>query len=495
MSEHLTNLIDRYVDRRNEDRPIGRELSSETKACYVHIAMALRAYLGREPTINDLTHHQVNAWLGDLLKTGRSAYTVKSYRTRVLVLMRFVKSEGRMSNAEPDRVRRIHCDRLEIKGYGTGAMLQLLNAAAEMKGVVKRTGINRRIYLVSMLLLMWNIGCRIGDIKTIRVSKFDSTGRLWVFENKTRKSRWHRLHPITRDAIAACIAAAPAREFIWPGYSSRNICRMFVEFAKAVGVGGSSKYIRRGSASAFDRLSPGQGWRFLNHSDPRVFEQHYRDAELSGDDQLMPPALPCSEAIVRLCNPQVNKPAPKRKPSSPSRPTYSSPAVVPLAEAAKDALSQHPFTDAHLAVVVSHLSAIGITQRQLAEWWGVAFKRYQDFRYGYRQITLQAADRLRRAFMLPTQAVACEGPIPLGSLAATPDIAERLAAKQFEAAELKAICSYIKQSLGITKQQLAISIGVFPMNLHRMEHGRMPVANEVQAKLRGLFDLNESDAA
>jgi integrase len=491
----LTELLDRYIAAKNEDRPIGCELSPQTRRAYLLAIQSYAALLGRAPTIEDLSPERITDFLAAKLANAISPYTVKNYRTHLRVLMRFAKREG-LSTHDPDRVRRVHCPRLQVRGYSVTDMQQLLTAVSKLVGVVRGTGISKRIYFSSMILTMWDIGCRIGDIPRIEASKFDpAVGRLWVFETKTRKSRWHRLYSITVEAIRACLVEDPERRLIWPGYQPRCFYRVFGYIADKAGVGGTSRFIRRGASSELDRLHPGQGWRFLNHSCPQVFENHYRDADICGDESLSPPELPIDARIAALyvpAKPPRASRANREKAPTPQKPAYSRPSEVALTEEVREALGHHPMTDANLAVLVGHLTAHGITQRQLAEWWGVAFKRYQDFRYGYRMITLTAADRLRRTFDIEPQGMIADHLVGLGSLRATPEIAGLLAG-QMGASELRAVCDYVKQSLGIPKWRLAASMGINGNYLLQMCSGRVPCT--VQQKLCELFAIEQSEVA
>ncbi len=485
----LLGIVDCYIDSRNQDRPIGHELSPATRTHYVECVNSFRRHLGREPIINDLRPEYVNQLLAKLLESGLSPYSVKSVRTGLRALMRFAKREG-IIDVDPERLRRVHCPRLEVKGFGEASMLHLLAYVATLRGKVRNVGARKSVYYTAMLLTMWNIGCRVGDVPRIEVAKFDPNGRLWVFEVKTRKSRWHRLHDTTTQAIAACIAESPERELIWPGHrTGRALGFWFSETIKRAGLSGTSRFIRRGASSELDRAQPGMGWRFLNHSCPRVFEDHYRDTEICQDDALAPPELPVHEAVARIC-------APKRKPKrvaeakpKPAKPVFTHATEVPLTDEVRTALLVHPLTDVELALLVGHLTAHGISQSKLAGWWGVAFKRYQDYRYGYREITLASADKLRRAFDLPLQSRPDDGVIPLGSLPATPEIAEALTAPSFGANELDCVVSYAKRQLGIRNWKLAHNIGFHANYVQRMRAGSLPVSSGMQERLRELFEV------
>jgi integrase len=290
----LRRLLKAYIAARNEERPINRPLAPSTPRHYRETIRAYEKHLGYSPTLADLDPKRINGFLVALSKTMLSTYTIKNRRTGLRAFLRFAVREG-LVDFNPDKLRRVYTEPLEPKGYDAAAMQKLLATAAGMKFVQRRTRIKQSTYWMSLLLLLWNTGIRLGDVVRIRVDKFVD-GRLWIHEKKTGKSRWHVLQPTTREAIEACIAENPNREFIWPGYDIRHLSRAFSALAKRAGVGGTSRYVRRGAASELERLQPNMGWRFLNHSTPTVFEKHYACQMIIGDSQLAPPELTMAQA-------------------------------------------------------------------------------------------------------------------------------------------------------------------------------------------------------
>ena len=91
--------------------------------------------------------------------------------------------------------------------------------------------------------------------------------------------------------VAACISLDPERELIWPGHNAKSLARCVNRIIRASGLPGTTRWIRRGSSSDVDRLHPGQGWRFLAHSTPTVFENHYRVASICDDGAIAPTQL------------------------------------------------------------------------------------------------------------------------------------------------------------------------------------------------------------
>jgi hypothetical protein len=118
-------------------------------------------------------------------------------------------------------------------------------------------------------------------------------GCLTVIQEKTGRQVRHRLRPETIRAIDACCAVGGDRRPIWAGFVSRR--RFFPGFkclVKAAGLSvGTSKYIRRGSASEVERIRPGAAPAHLGHRTPEMFTRAYRVERIVGKDLPMPPAI------------------------------------------------------------------------------------------------------------------------------------------------------------------------------------------------------------
>ncbi len=286
----LEKLIETYIASRNEERPIGQELAARTQ---LHLADCVRAYgawLQHEAVLTDLNPLSVNDFLRWLIEAGQSPYTARNRRSGLLVLWRFAERSG-LTDEQSTRVRRVHCPTLQVDGYAIDQAQVLLSRASELRGTIRYTKIPRRIYWGSLLPTKWDFGLRAGDVLGVRVVDFNPDGQLWVYEHKTGKRGWRILRPETRDAIAECVAVSPNREFIWPGLRPRSFYRAFSRLAKASGLPGTSRWVRRGSSSEVEKLHPGAGWRFLNHSNPDVFEKHYRVRRICDSNPLLPPSI------------------------------------------------------------------------------------------------------------------------------------------------------------------------------------------------------------
>lgn len=285
----LADLAGEYVIARNGEKPIGRELSAKTRSHLLECVAAFSRWLGRPAFVDDLSAEAMNTFLLDCIAAGRSPYTAKCRRTGLMVLWRFAQ-RLQLSTVQPG-VRSVDCPPLAIDGYDLGRMDALLTFVQKMRGTVRYTGVPRSIYWDSCLRTKWDAGLRAGDMTRIQSEHFDSSGWLWANESKTHKGGWLPIQLSTAQAIVECLSRRPGRDLIWPGYSPRTFCRAFSKIAKESGVNGTTRFVRRGASSELESKHPGEGWKFLRHSCPQLFQRHYRVGKIVDRCSPRPPEL------------------------------------------------------------------------------------------------------------------------------------------------------------------------------------------------------------
>lgn len=287
----LHNVLHDYVDWTNSTRHLGRDIAPRSIQAYRHCLNNYGTYLGRQPTVADLRPEIMNAWLAHMLAIGMSPRTVNHRRIHVGTIWRYC-NRVKLTSVRPDDVRRVHQTALRPRGYTAEQAATLLAHAVQLDGCMRQSGIPRRLFIGSMVAVLWDTGVRCGDISRILVKNFDpSVSRLYVVESKTGKSGSLALRPATCELVAACIEATEPRELIWPGLLPLAIARTIRRTARGAGLPGGAKWIRRGSASEVERLHPGCGWRFLRHSDQSVFERFYHDITVSKAQDYLPPSI------------------------------------------------------------------------------------------------------------------------------------------------------------------------------------------------------------
>lgn len=303
----LRDFIDTYVEKRNAERPIGKEIKPRSRQNLQETVQVFSSWLARPATMSDLVPTTINRFLSEYLAAGLSPYTVKHKRTILVLLLRRAVRLG-LAFSDPKDVRSVHRSSLKIDGYDKGEMEQLIEVCATLTGVLPKTGLPKSIYFASALLTLWDLGCRLGDLSEIEVQDFDKRGCFHVQEQKTGKVRTRMLHSSTSGLIAALIAIDPDRRKIWPGLTGRGSwSRRILQIARAAGLPGSAKWIRRGAASMVESQRSGSAWRFLNHSVPTLFERHYRVERIVDPDPISPGEIDIPASISEANHPRVPK--------------------------------------------------------------------------------------------------------------------------------------------------------------------------------------------
>lgn len=94
------------------------------------------------------------------------------------------------------------------------------------------------------------------------------------------------------DAIDRCMADQPNRCKIWPLWGSRwSFYRHYRKLVAAAGVRGTSKWLRRSSATALERICPGSAMGHLGHKTPGLAYRHYVDPRMLQCGRPLPPEL------------------------------------------------------------------------------------------------------------------------------------------------------------------------------------------------------------
>lgn len=285
----LTDLIPRYIDDRNRERPVNAPLAAGSRRHYEESVATFSRYLCRPATTADLSDDTLNRFLRHLFVNGRSEYTVKNRRTGLLVLWRFA---ARLKLVQPpEDVQRVRLNQLSIKGYDEKDIKKLVEYVSAMRGMVRTAGLRKCDWWETFILVAWETGVRAGDLGAIEVGHLDQDGWLWIVEHKTSKRGWRLLRPSTVERLRFFIDWDRDRQFIWPGYSRRWLHKTFSAIARGAGVDGSLRWIRRGAASSVESEHPGAGWRFLRHSVPTLFDKHYRVDKIVEQKPLAPPEI------------------------------------------------------------------------------------------------------------------------------------------------------------------------------------------------------------
>lgn len=244
-------------------------------------------WMGSMIDLSEIASKDANAWIADLLESGRSPYTVDSYRRSLLTVWREAYREH-LTDESPVRLRSVRKPRKIVEAYTQAEINKLLVAASHLKGWHK-DGVPAKDYWAAIILLAYYTGLRRGDLWLLRRSQLRGN-MIRIVQSKTG-------HPvpcsIPLPAMEAIEKLQDTGDFVmpWP-YVRDQFGRRFKKLRIAAGVKrGTFKWIRRAAGSYAEREQPGAGARLLGHKSDRTFQDWYNDTSISQVHPISPPPL------------------------------------------------------------------------------------------------------------------------------------------------------------------------------------------------------------
>lgn len=248
-------------------------------------------FAGRQIGIDELSDDLLNGWLVARKQEGRSPATIRGNRTSILTLWYAAYEDGLIQGLprrvrvikQPDRVP--ECWTLEQLG-------KLLAACDRLEGRFRNLPVSKRLYARSLINAKYDTALRLSDVLSIERDWIWPGGYVSIVQSKTGRAHRVQFRETTLAEIAEVTEALPNRRLIWPAFAQRR--RFYVFFRQLVrdaGLRGTSKWLRRSSASYFERENPGAAWRHLGHTGPGLDREHYLDPRVSYPAMPLPPAI------------------------------------------------------------------------------------------------------------------------------------------------------------------------------------------------------------
>lgn len=255
-------------------------------------ARSYEAFQGGRAEWSEVCDEKVNGWLAHLQGSGLKPVTVSAKRRALLTLWRAAHDEN-LVDRPPYKVKRIKCPERVPIAFLLSELKQLRDAAAGLEGDYPKIGIPKAIWWLSFLDFKYDTALRLGDVLSIERKDIWPGGRVSIVQSKTGHSHSVRLRPRTIEEIDECMSYGRTRAIIWPIWCRYNTWfQHFNEVRLAAGLkAGTSKWIRRASASYVERDNPGCGSRHLGHRSPGLAVKHYFDPRIVGRDPVLPPEI------------------------------------------------------------------------------------------------------------------------------------------------------------------------------------------------------------
>jgi integrase len=310
----LAELFERYADLRN--------LDAKTIALYGMLLERLRAFLGHEPTVDDLDDLVISRYLRHRATHTRKGKTIRPatvQKDKVMLAAAWnLAARKRWAKDFPELPRIKVAKSIPTgRAYTAADVAQLVRRAKRRQG---RTGGHPSAWWWSTLIYMaYCTGERASALLSLRWGELDLERRRVRFLGHTRKGSTHDIERDYTADLAAMLAARRGRpeDLVWPWdrckgslwTSLKLLCRL-------AGVQYRGFHGLRRTRASYAALAGGTAaaTQVLDHSDPKM-QERYVDSLICPTEQASVDVMP----PLDLTEPPT-KPADPPKESSGDRP-------------------------------------------------------------------------------------------------------------------------------------------------------------------------------
>lgn len=251
-----------------------REVSSRYRESLLRTVR--QAAAGGVENVTDLQSALVNKFLQNL---STAPTTRQNVRRELLTLWRWAFEEG-ITDDPPLRVFRIKSPVRPVQAWSL-AELRAMVACAESDmtciGGLHSKRINE--WLPGWIVIAYDTALRFGDVLDLQDTNIRN-GTVCTTAHKTGKPLVRTLSGHAQQwAQSLSLGSPDGTLFKW--FLTRR--RAFIamrHFLDRHKYAGSFKYLRRACATYVEMQSPGEAWRYLQHSVPTLVQRHYVDASL-----------------------------------------------------------------------------------------------------------------------------------------------------------------------------------------------------------------------
>lgn len=260
--------------------------SPKTRLQYSYAIQSFGVCLGKSPTLDDLDDDKVTVWLGSLLDSDLSVYTVREKLGRVLTLWRWCAAR-RMVQAWPT-VQRPEPPEIVPVAMTVAELRSLFDASLREGGWIGP--IKAWEWWPAYLQFIWNSAERMSAAMAMRYEWVNLDRGIVVIPGDVRKGRRkagvYHLWPRTVQLMRKI--AEPRREmfFPWP-FSTATYWHRFGRICRRAGLPDDRKHKTHGirCTHATHRYLAGQdATASLMHDSPETTRKHYFDKSFRDPD-------------------------------------------------------------------------------------------------------------------------------------------------------------------------------------------------------------------
>lgn len=284
-----TSLLS-FVDQYTLEKIVTPEYADVLRRAARH----LDRHAGGTVRLAELSDDLLNTWAAAQREAGSKQKTIRNKLGAVLALWRHAWQTHRVAHG-PERVVRIRVPDANPVAWTDEEFGRLCQAAGAVRGYFSETGLSRSDFWTAITWVFFDTGLRCGDVRSLVRQQFAADGQATVVQHKTGRLHVVQVRAETLELIDRLGPFdKPGRDgvvFWWP-VNPRGFWQQFGRIVRAAGLDnahGLTRRLRRTSATAFERVAPGQAWQHLGHAAPGLDRRAYIDRSKLPASRPLPP--------------------------------------------------------------------------------------------------------------------------------------------------------------------------------------------------------------
>ena len=264
--------------------------STNTLRLYRHSIKRFSDYLNRDAMLSDFDDLVVSRYLANL--AGLSPYSIEKERAQLCAMWNFAARKGIVSKFPTVYPTKLP-ERLPLAWEQTD-LSQLLESCAKEKGEI--AGVSAALWWVTLHLVMWDTGERIGAILKLKWDNLHGNRLMVPAEIRKGKTRDRLFELDARTVNQMRSIDQPNRSLIFPWHQAPN--HIYYHYSRILRRAGlptdcKSKFHRmRKTVATFFAAAGGDASKLLDHQNPKTTQRYL--------DQRMLPETQAKDLLFRI---------------------------------------------------------------------------------------------------------------------------------------------------------------------------------------------------
>lgn len=209
MSQHQHESLESLLFKLSNERAIAPITVNQ----YRRSVASFSEFLGHAATVVDLTVALVNSWLASIAGDYRPI-SLRGKKAGITAIWNYAAELRLADPYDSQRLRKIKVPRAPVDVWDLSDVGRLLDAAANMPGTLRKSGLPVAPLLVAYVRCNFETGLRQNDLEDLSRAQISDEGVIRIIQKKTGNPHICRISLETLSVIDS--TAASGREKIWP---------------------------------------------------------------------------------------------------------------------------------------------------------------------------------------------------------------------------------------------------------------------------------------